>query len=404
MKRSSQVRVTGPLALYAVGFKENLAKQGYSVWTALSLLQLMARLSEWMAASEVGPAGLTPEILERFLTDRKASGQVRRLSPRGLIPLLGYLREVGVVPPATPRPVTGPVGELLDRFAHHLETERGLAMGTIRAYRDTAARFLYGRAVELGGNCVGLANLAAEEIGAFVLGESARRSAGSLGNVVTALRSLLRFLYLQGYTGRSMVGALPTAPGWRDRGLSRALAPDLVRRLLASCDRRTAAGKRDFAILVLMSRLGLRAGEIAALSLDDIDWRTGQIEVTGKGDRRALLPLPVDIGQALAAYCRRRRQGSNRSLFLHVRAPYATLTSAAVSHVVVRACDRAGLPRVGAHRLRHSAASAMRRAGAPLFEIGQVLRHQHVETTAVYARDDQEALRQVARPWPGGEL
>jgi len=404
MKKSSRVRVTVPLASYAVGFREELAKQGYSPWTAISLVQLMAHLSDWMAAQGLDPAGLSPGSVDLFLTDRRASGQVRRLTPRGLIPLLGYLRGLGVVPQPTPPPGADALEQLLESFAVYLREERGLATGTVCAYRHIAGRFVSGRTVELGTDFGGLATLTAEELGAFIIAECDRRSAGSLGNVVTALRALLRFLYLEGYTATSLAAGLPTAPGWRGGGSSRALAPDQVRRLLASCDRRTVAGRRDFAILVLLSRLGLRAGEVAALNIDDVDWRAGQILVPGKGNRRALLPLPVDVGQALAGYCRwSRRRGSCRSLFLHVRAPYAALTSSAVSHVVVRACDRAGLPRIRAHRLRHTAASAMRRAGAPLFEIGQVLRHQHVSTTALYARDDQEALRLVARRWPGGE-
>lgn len=185
--------------------------------------------------------------------------------------------------------------------------------------------------------------------------------------------------------------------------MSRALDRVDVARLLASCDRRVAAGRRDHAILTLLARLGLRAGEVAALRVDDVDWRGGQLLVTGKGRRRDRLPLPADVGQALAEYCAGGRpRGGCRSLFLQVRAPYTALSSTAVSHVVVRACDRAGMPRVTAHRLRHTAATEMRRVGAPLFGIGQVLRHRHTATTARYAREDPVALAAVARAWPGG--
>ncbi|MDP3950823.1 tyrosine-type recombinase/integrase, partial [Microbacterium sp.] len=253
----------------------------------------------------------------------------------------------------------------------------------------------------IGGLAVG--DLAADDVIGFVLAEAGRRSGGSLNNVTTGLRALLRFLYVQGYTARSLAGVVPTAPGWRDSGLSRAIEPGQVARLLASCDRRTGVGRRDFAILTVLARLGLRAGEVAALGVDDVDWRAGELVVMGKGNRRERLPLPYDVGEAIAGYCRRgRRRGGCRRLFLHARAPYTGLSASGVSEVVARACDRAGLARIGAHRLRHTAATAMRRAGAPLFEIGQALRHRHVATTAHYARDDRDALATVARPWVGG--
>ncbi len=245
--------------------------------------------------------------------------------------------------------------------------------------------------------------MAASDITGFVLAASARYSSGSLNNVTTGLRALLRFLYVQGYTATSVAAAVPTAPGWRDGGMPRAATPDQVARLLASCDRRTAVGRRDFAILTVLARLGLRAREVAAFCLDDIDWGAGEVVVCGKGNRRERLPLPHDVGQAIAEYCRRgRRRGDCRSLFLRSNAPYTTLSASGISELVARACGRAGLPRMGPHRLRHAAATAMRRAGAPLHEIGQVLRHRHEMSTAHYARDDHDALTVVARPWLGG--
>lgn len=172
--------------------------------------------------------------------------------------------------------------------------------------------------------------------------------------------------------------------------------------MLVGCDRRSTAGRRDFAILTVLARLGLRAAEVASLTLDDFDWRIGEVVVAGKGNRRDRLPLPTDVGEAVADYCRRGRpHNSCRVLFLHVRAPYTAMSSSAVSDVVLRASARAGIAPVRAHQLRHSTASAMRRAGAPLFEIGQVLRHHHTVTTAIYAKDDLDALAGLARPWPG---
>ena len=189
--------------------------------------------------------------------------------------------------------------------------------------------------------------------------------------------------------------------GWRDSGRAVDLTSSDVSRLLASCDRRTAIGRRDFAILTVLSRLGLRASEVVDLRLEDLDWTLGAVTLRGKGGRRDQLPLPVDVGRALADYCRRGRPPtSHRVLLLHGRAPYGPLSYHAIGQIVMAACRRAGLPEVRGHRLRHASACSMRRAGAPLLEIGQVLRHRWAATTALYAKDDLEALAGLARPWP----
>jgi integrase/recombinase XerD len=338
--------------------------------------------------------------LEQFASYRRSvSRDDRRLTARAMAPLREYLRALGVVPRLVPVVALTARERLLDAFVGYLVAERGLAAPTIDNYRGVAVRFLATESHWPDG----IAGVGAEQVSAFVLAEAARRSAGSLNNVTTGLRALLRWLHVEGYTPTSLAGAVPAAAGWRDDGLSRAVPADQIGRLLASCDRRTSVGRRDLAILTVLARLGLRAGEVAALNVDDLDWRAGEIEVPGKGNRRERLPLPVDVGQAIADYCRRgRRRGVCRSLFLHAHAPYVGLSHTGINQVVARACERAGLSRVGAHRLRHSAACAMRAAGAPLLEIGQALRHRDVSVTAYYARDDQAALGVVARPWPGG--
>jgi integrase/recombinase XerD len=396
----ARVQVPGPLEAYAGSFREELSRLGYSSSRAAGHLQLMAHLSRWLADTGLDPSELTVSCAERFVGHRRAASRVHRcLTLHGMGPLLDHLRRIGVVPAPERVNVLGGRAQLIEEFVGYLIAERGLAVSTVGNYRSVADRFLAGCRWQ-GEDLVGVS---AEAVNVFVLSEAARRSPGSLNNVTTGLRALLRFLYLYGDTEAQLVDAVPVAPGWRDRGLTCAVAPSDVARMLDGCDRRTTVGCRDFAILTVLVRLGLRSGEVAALSVDDIIWQIGELTVTGKGNRRDRLPLPVDVGQAIADYCRDgRRNGGCRSLFLCSEAPYGGLSRSGIAQVVARACERAGLPRIGTHRLRHSAATGMRAAGAPLFEIGQVLRHRHVATTALYAKDDLEALAVVARPWPGG--
>ena len=402
MKKPDRPQVTGALAPYAEGFRRELSRQGYSPWTAPEHMYLMSDLSRWRDGRDLSPAHLSSARIEEFLIHRQARGQARWTTPRALVPLLGYLRGLGIVPaPAAPAPGS-PAEVLLVEFAGYLATERGLGSATIASYRHLAGLFLGACAPEPAVEGCGLKRLEPQQINTFLLTECPQRSIGSAKNLVTAVRVLMRFLYLEGYTSVSLAESVPRAIPWRDSGRSRALEPGQVSRLLAGCDRRTAAGRRDFAILTILARLGLRASEVASLQLADIDWRAGEITVCGKGGRKDRLPLPADVGEAIAWYCRKGRpRNEHRALFLQVQAPYGPLVSHAVTCVVQAACRRAGMDPVGAHRLRHSAATAMRRAGAPLYEIGQVLRHRLVASSALYAKDDLPALASIARPWPG---
>lgn len=220
---------------------------------------------------------------------------------------------------------------------------------------------------------------------------------------VTALRSLLGFMHVEGLIAGSLTGAVPSAASWRLPGLPRFLEPEQARALLVSCDQSTAGGRRDLAILTLLVRLGLRAGEVAGLSLEDVDWRAGELVVVGKGRRSERLPLPVDVGEAITRYLHDGRPSGalDRAVFVRVKAPLQRLTTGGVTQVVVAAGGRAGLGQIHAHRLRHTAATLMLRAGAPLHEIGQVLRHREQLSTSIYAKVDRAALRSLARPWPG---
>jgi integrase/recombinase XerD len=394
----SSVRVTGPLTAYAPGFVVDLGGRGYAVSSVLGQMKLVAHLSRWMAAQGVPAEQFSLETVERFVQARRAGGYRHFLTPRALAPLLAYLHSIGVVSlPAVGAPAT--LGELLiERYRAYLVSERGVAPSTLRAYLSLARRFIDEVASPAGD--VDLAGLTAGMVSRFVLDDCGARSAGSAKNVIVALRSLLRFLHVDGFTGGELAAAVPSvAP--HPRGLPRALPPGTVTRLLASCDRRSALGRRDFAVLMVLSRLGLRAGEVSAIELGDIDWRAGELLVRGKAGRRARLPLPVDVGEALAGYLQHGRPPvrSDR-LFFRAIAPIAPLTSDAVSEIVRHACRRCGLPPAGAHRLRHTAATETLRAGGSLAEIGQLLRQQTAFTTAIYARVDRAALRELARAWP----
>ncbi len=401
MSDVSRVRVVGPLESFAAGFATELVAKGYASQPAAQQLRLMAHVSRWLAAEGRQAAALNAVTVEAFVGSRRAAGYSNHLTSDALRPLLGYLRGLGVVAEREVLVPVGPVEVALGDFRRYLLVERGLSVVTSRVYVDAVRPFLAGR-VSLDGRRVDLEGLRAADVMAFVVGLCPTQSRGAAKQTTTALRSLLVYLHVTGVIGRPLAGAVPSVAGWRLAGLPKGLEPDQVQALLASCDRGTVTGRRDFAILTTLLRLGVRAGEVAALSLDDVNWRAGEIVVRGKGDRRERLPLPADVGQAIADYLHdRRTQRAERALFVRVKAPQGALTSTAVSSVVAAGARRAGLGTVGAHRLRHTVAAQMLRAGASLPEIGQVLRHQHMSTTAIYAKIDREALREIARPWPG---
>jgi integrase/recombinase XerD len=400
MSDPSRVVVSGPLSAFAPGFLDELLGQGYRPGTAAKQLQLMAHLSRWMAVRDLEPGALCGVEIERFVEDRRASGRVRLVSGRALVGLLRYLRDLGSVPAAASREAATPAGALLERYADYLLGRRGLAVETVRGYCNTARAFLADRERIVGDLALGGLDVAM--INDYLLRRSRRGSISSSKAVVTGLRSLLRFLHVEGLIDRDLAVAVAPVANWRLASLVKALDSSSVARLLDSCAQGTAVGRRDFAILLLLSRLGLRIGEVAALRLDDLDWRAGELVVCGKGSRRERLPLPVDVGEAVAVWLRDGRPDcQSRFVFTRARAPHDGLHPSALTSVVHRACARAGVPRVGAHRLRHTAATEMLRAGSSLREVGQVLRHRSSEVTSIYAKVDRRALSAVVRPWPG---
>ena len=390
--------VRGPLEPHVAGFAAQLLRKGYASGSAEQLVCMVAHLDRWMVDESIGLDGLSGVVIERYLQQRRLAGYRQYRSPKALQPLLSYLAPLGVLP-AEERLALGPVEELLDRYREYLLGERGLTEGTVRGYVDCARPFI---ATRLRGEVLDLAGITAGDVTAFVLAACPGYSVGWAKLIVCSLRSMLRWLHVSGQMSRSLATAVPPVAGWRLSNLPKALDADQVRRLLASCDRRTLTGRRDYAVLLLLVRLGLRAGEVARLGLDDIDWRRGELTVVGKGNRGERLPLPADVGAAIIAYLRRGRprNAEGRSVFIRVHAPHQALTTSGVTMIVFDAAQRAGLGKMHAHRLRHTAATEMLRSGSLLPEIGQVLRHRSALSTAIYAKLDRDALAVLARPWP----
>lgn len=385
------IRVSGPLERWAQEFASALARLGY-VWPSIRrALFVFVFVSDWLARRRLRPGDVTAGTVEHLRRARRSDDY--RCS---LAKVLQFLRGVGVVPPV--RPITRRTGldRLLDRYRTYLADVRGLSGGVVCWYCTVAGRFLKDRPRH-----AHLRRLSAGEVREFLREEARGFSPRHAGCVASALRSLLRFLHAEGRMPVSLVGAIPSVAGWRGASLPQALTLGAVRRLLRSCDRRTRMGRRDFAVLMLLARLGLRAGEVAGLELDALDWQPGEIVVHGKGKTLARLPIPQDVGQALSAYLVRRPQVDSRAVFLRSRAPLRPLTQTAITHLVTQAAKRAGLARVSPHMLRHTLATAMLRRGATLAQIAQVLRHRSLTTTALYAKVDRAALRELAQPWPG---
>lgn len=396
-------RGKNPVTALSVGFEEGLRRQGYAPGTIWKQRRLLNDLIGWLQAQEFAMGDLSMAQVDRFMADRRAAG-VRKLKTRkALGPALDHLRGLGLVPAAEAAVDDDPAGAILNRYRQFLTTERGLATVTAGRYIDCLRPFLVRR---MAAGQFDLEGLTPADITSFVMAWCPCLNAGVAKLTVTALRSFLGFLHLDGVTERSLVPAVSKVLRRRLAGLPKGLEPDQVRRLLAACDTDTAVGCRDLAILTLLVRLGLRRGEVAGLGLDDIDWRAGTIRVRGKGNCHERLPLPPDVGRRLAEYLRHARpaDAQGRTVFVRHVAPHHALGASRVSGIVADAARRAGLGRIHAHRLRHTVATELLRAGASLPEIGQLLRHRRVATTAIYAKVDRDTLRLIARPWPEGAL
>jgi integrase/recombinase XerD len=392
------VHVVGPLQSYRDGFAEAMRLEGYAEGPVELHSHLLAHLSRWLLERGLGASDLTPPVIEEFFAGRRAR---RRwlATTRAAQPLLRYLRAMGAGPEEVEQPPVTAADELAGAFGSWLVCDRGLAAASVELYVRWA-RHLTARWWQGGG--VVPEDLDPATIIALVRDEVERLAAPSARNLLGALRSFLRFLYVTGRTSRPLVAAVPAAAVWRGPQLPRAVPRPVAEDLLESCDQTTPGGRRDLAVLRLLLRLGLRAGEVAGLELDSIDWRAGEIVVEGKSRRPERLPLPVDVGEAIAAYLRDGRPRiTGRGVFLQARAPHGALSRYGVRSVVYSACDRCGVPRFGPHRLRHTLGTETLRAGASLPEVAQLLRHRSLDATETYAKVDDSALRELAMTWPG---
>lgn len=393
----------GPLGAYVGAFAQQMIDEGYARTSARYALQLVADFGRWLSRCQTGVPQVTAEHLAGYLRYRSGQGHFRSGDASILRRLLSSLIEQGAVAPASAKEQT-PAARMEAEFRHYLERERRLAPSTVFNYLEFARRFLTE-------NCrdgeVRLDLVQAADVVRFVQREAARLHHAKRAKLMTtALRSLLQYARYRGLIKSDLRISVPTVANWSMASLPRALSSDELQRLLSCCERKSAVGRRNWAILLLLARLGLRAGEIVALALDDLDWATGELCIRSAGTRADHLPIPQDVGEALADYlCHARPACASRRVFVRIRAPHRGFaTSAAISTLVMRALARAGLDPAhkGAHLLRHTVATQMLRQGASLAEIGELLRHRNLQTTMIYAKVDLDLLRPLALPWPGG--
>lgn len=397
--------VGGPLASYSAGFRQALIDRGYARRTIGDQMSMVAHLSRWLQEQGLDVTALQSAAeIDRFFAERRAGGYRARISGMALAGLLGFLREREIIGPAA-EPLAGPADRLLAEYRAYLSDERGSAASTIRGFTACAAMFLDAVAAPGKPFDETLSELSAAGVITFVAGWARSRSHAYGKSMVSALRSLLRFLHVAGYIARPLDTAVPAVPGWEPVRDPHRVPGREIAAVLAACDRESARGRRDYAILMLLARLGLRAAEVAGIRLSDIDWQQGMLTVRGKGGALDELPVPADVGAAMADYVRHGRPRSGSALFfVSVRAPFEGLSPASVGSVVHRACGQAGLERFGPHRLRHAVACQLQRDGASLEEVGQLLRQRDPRTTARYAAVDAAALTSLARPCPEGAV
>ena len=393
----------GPLCSVIPAYAALLSQQGYSQQSAHLQLRFLADMNQWLHYQSLQVTDLKEPTIHRYLRSRHQRFRPRRDDASILCKLLHLLHTQCILPKEATLPLDNPRKHVEYDFDRYLHEERGLSMATRINYRSFIQRFL---STQFGDEPVGLADLNANDVIRFVRNQAPRLNPKRAGLMVSALRSFFRYLRHRGDITTDLAACVPAIANWQFSALPKFLQPHQVQQVLSHCDRRTSRGRRDYAIFLLLARLGLRACEIVALLLDDIHWEAGEISIQGKGKRSALLPLPPDVGQAIATYLEYDRPScSTRRVFIRMRAPRRGFAnSQAISTIVARTLKRAGIdsPHRGAHLFRHTLATQMLRQGASLAHIALLLRHRSINTTTLYAKVDLMSLGTLAQPWPGG--
>ncbi|HJY86503.1 MAG TPA: tyrosine-type recombinase/integrase [Candidatus Acidoferrales bacterium] len=388
------------LGFYLGTFATSLLEYGYTDGTIHSKLWLLGDLERWLRRTKLAVTHLDERFLEAFLKHKR---RVRRGEPKTLQQFLDHLRKLAAAPGRKAVRDKSPLANILSRYETYLRSERGLVPVTILNYQAFVRKFLLERFRE---GPFRLREIKPSDISDFVLQHGRSMAVRRAQLMTTAFRSFFRFLFQKGELHADLAASVPTVAAWRLSTVPKHLTPEEVERVLKACNCATASGRRDYAVLLLLARLGLRAGEVVALELDDINWRAGEITVRGKGLFHDRMPLPADVGKALASYLRRDRPAcQTRRVFVCMKAPPRGFAGpGTLTTIVRRALARADLHPIfkGAHLLRHSLATSMLGSGATLGEIGEVLRHRTPNTTQIYAKVDFEGLRSLAHPWPMG--
>jgi site-specific recombinase XerD len=399
-------RAAGPLAGRLGAFVGSLIDQQFTASVIYVKAQHALAFDRWLAKRGVVLGALGDVHIERYQhrhrrRHQRILAETRRRERNHITQLLQFLRDHGACPAA--RTETTAADDLAARYERHLQAQQGLAATTIERYGTIARRFLDER---FGRGAVDLRTLCAGDLIAFVRRRAKSLQPPALKCVATAMRSFLRYAQYRGEVATALAAAVPTVAAWTTTpAVPKAISPEHAQRAIDSCDLATAVGLRDRAVVLLLARLGLRGHEIIALQLEDCDWDSGHLRVRSKNRREQLLPMPIDVGAAIAAYLQQGRPTStDRHLFLLSRAPIRGLRRDAVGTIVRYALQRAQVdaPHRGSHQFRHALAVRMLQRGASLREIGEVLRHQSPQVTSIYARVDIDALRSLAMPWPGG--
>jgi integrase/recombinase XerD len=392
----------GPLAAQIGSFAESVSEQGYRLASIHRQVLLAACFSRWLQQNGVGLRSICSDHAARYLRYRARRVRPGRGDAAALKQFIGFLRREGVIPCELPCQTT-PAEHCSQAFGQYLLEVRALARPTIINYVPFIRSFLEDR---FGSGRVTLSRLCASDVVRFVQRQALRLHTKTAKLMTTALRSFLQYARYLGEVTLDLAAAVPIVANWSMTSIPRGISKEHVRQLLASIDRRTAVGRRDYAILLMLARLGLRAGEVVSLELGDIDWNLGQVNVRGKSGQRNRLPLATEVGKAIAAYLQRGRPHStSRRVFLRARAPISAFRGVSgIDSIIRHALQRAGIQATtsGAHQFRHGLATEMLRQGASLSEIGELLGHRHPETTKIYIKVDIEALRTLALPWPGG--